>query len=629
VKKEEMFSQNGKTYEVLQDGLDYIHNQKACIRPQGEKRCIPIEKALKSNLIREAGQSEYSRKEETSPQLPLYESGNSHTIRTPYKKILEPVNATDGSTKVSNGARRLFYMLVDQLRTQVFLAHGLIYPAIWDKAIGSSDFDDLQRQAPTVLTLFTAPQPIHKNQHLLGILLLPEEVKACSGTSEILRYPLPLPISRLASIGISPEQGDLNRYIAGWIKPDVPVPRHLFSIAQSISRGLDDAVEEIAQEYDIQSKEVEESISKFNRYMGLVAFLRNVDRYFSVKTGCYADYPEEYFGLCATITGDASFNPHKHYHADPLLLSLLDREDPLSEVVKNIRSLVIAYDAFIEKDRARTLAMEIYKTTGEQEEMGQAFKDLFAGDYRSAIQVLRQAKFPYEAGVLAALFKYSSRQSNDHRNVKQRIHEDWLNPRQIVPILGALGAYYGYTALDAKETSLYSVHPLLKSIVDQNPEIKFHLQTSFELQLIEALYQWAFYQRLPDKNMLSLYDKPPISAAPMALGTPGRLVNDRSYSVHDLFVRRFEITIIGKIIHYIKNMKADAVDEKSELGRCLLAQCFFLADEFELSRKRGQDILHYRISKDRLAVLIESGQITVNSRIIEIAIEEDSKKSGI
>jgi len=531
--------------------------------------------------------------------------------------------------KVSNGDRSLFYMPVDQLRTQVFLAHGLIYPATWDKAIGSSDFDDIQRHFPTVLTLFTAPQPINKNQHLLGILLLAEEVKACRGTSAVLRYPLPLPISRLASIGISPEQGDLNRYIAGWIKPDVPVPRHLFSIAPSIAQGLDDAIEWITQEYDIQSKEVENSISKFDRYMGLVAFLRNADRYFSVKTGCYADYPEEYFCLCAAITGDASCNPHKHCHADTLLLSLLDREDRLSEVIKEIRSLVIAYDAFIEKDRARTLAMEIYKTTGEQEEVGQAFKSLFSGDYRSAIQVLRHAKFPYEARVLAALFKYSSRQSNDHRNVKQRIHEDWLNSRQIVPILGTLGAYYGYTALDAKETGLYAVHPLLKPLVEQNPEIKFHLQTLFELQLIESLYQWAFYQRVPDKYMLSLYDKLPISAVPIALGTPGRLINDHSYRAHDLFVRRFEISTIGKIIHYIKHMKADAVDERSELGRCLLAQCFFLADEFELSRKRGQDILHFRISKDRLADIIESGQITVNTRIIDIAIEEDSKKSGI
>ena len=629
MKKEETFSQNGKTYEVLQDGLDFIHNQKACIRPQGEKRCIPLEKALKLNLIREAGQSEDARKEEASPQLPLYESVSSHAIREPCEKTLEPVNATDESTKVSNRARSLFYMSVDQLRTQVFLAHGLIYPAIWDKAIGSSDFDDIQRQDPTALTLFAAPQPIHKNQHLLGILLLPEEVKTCGGTSEVLRYPLPLPISRLTSIGISPEQGDLNRYIAGWIKPDVPVPKHLFSIAPAVYQGADGAVEGITQDYGIQSKEVEDSISKFNRYMGLVAFLRNVDRYFSVKTGCYADYPEEYFSLCATITGDAAFNPHKHSHVDPLLLSLLNREDGLSEVAKNIRALVIADDAFIEKERARTLAMEIYKATGEQEEVRQAFKILFAGDYRSAIQELRQAKFPYEAGVLAALFKYSSRQSNDHRNVKQRIHEDWLNPRQIVPILGTLGAYYGYTALDAKETGLYAVHPLLKLLVEQNPEIKFHLQTLFELQLIESLYQWAFYQRVPDSNMLSLYDKPPISAVPMALGTPGRLVNDRSYRVGDLFVRRFEITIIGKLIHYIKSLKADSVDERSELGRCLLAQCFFLADEFELSRKRGQDILHFRISKDRLADLIESGRITLNSRIIEIALEEDSKKSGI
>ncbi len=629
MKKGDMFSHKGKTYEVLQEGLGFIKDQKACIRPQGEKRCIAIEKALKSMLIREIRQSENLKKEETSPQLTLYDDDEKPTKKIPYQETIESLAAPDESTKVSNGLRNLFYMPVDQLRTQVFLAHGLIYPATWDKAIGSGDFDDIQKHTPSFLTLYNAPQPINKNQNLLGISLLAEEVKACHGTYAVLRYPLPLPISRLVSIGVSPEQGDLSRYIAGWIKPDVPVPRHLFSISPSISRRIDDSVEGISQEHGIQLKEVEDSISKFDRYMGLIAFLRNADRYFSVKTGCYADYPEEFFSFCNAITGDTSFNPHKYSHADPLLLSLLDQEVRLSDAAKKIRSIVVAKDTFIEKERARALAMEIYKNTGEQEDMGQAFKSLFAGDYRSAIQELRQAKFPYEAGVLAALFKYSSRQSNDHRNVKQMLHEDWLNPRQIIPILGVLGAYYGYTALDAKETGLYAVHPLLKKLVEPNPEIKLHLQTLFELQLVESLYQWAFYKRVPDKNMLSIYNKPAIDAASTAAGLPGRLVNDRSYRVHDLFVRRFEITIIGKIINYINGLKADFVDERSELGRCLLSQCFFLADEFELIRKKSQGFLHYKISKDRLVDLIENGRIAVNTRIIEVAIEEDLKKSDI
>ena len=631
MKKGENFSLNGKIYEVLQDDLDFVETQKACIRPQGEKRCLLIERALKSKLIREVGQSKDATAEDAHPQLPLsYDDARKQKDELPHEKITEVHGEHEITANFRVGDGTLFFMPVDQLRAQVFLAHGLIYPAIWDKAVVSSDFDDIQKHDPAVLTLFAASQPINKNQLLLGVLLQAEEVKACNLSSSVLRFPIPLPISRLLSIGISPEQGDLNRYIAGWVKPDVPVPRHLFSVAPSAHKKADeDVLTRVPQDFGTHMPAIDDSIRKFDRYMGLIAFLRNTDRYFSSKTGYYADYTEEFFGLCSAITRDSSVYPHKQSNVDPLIMSLLDQEGQLSDMAQATLSLVTSVDAYIEKERARLLAMEIYKITGENEDLGQAFRSLFSGDYRASIQVLQQSRFPSEAGILAALFKFSSRQSNDHRSVKQRLHEDWHNPKQVVPILGVLGAYYGYTALDAKETSLYSVHSMLKKLVEQNPEIKFHLHTLFERQLVEALYQWAFYRRVPDKSIMSLYAKIQASTVTATSGPQGTLVRDRSYRVHDLFVRRYEVTIIGRIIQRIRDFRAESVDERSELGRCLLSQCFFLADEFELSRKRGQDILHFRISKERLADLIESGRVTVNTRIIETAIEEDAKKSGL
>ena len=240
--------------------------------------------------------------------------------------------------------------------------------------------------------------------------------------------------------------------------------------------------------------------------------------------------------------------------------------------------------------------------------------------------MLQQSRFPSEAGILAAVFKFSSRQSNDHRTVKQRLHEDWANPEQVIPVLGVLGTYFGYTALDAKETSLYSLHPLVKPLVEQHPEIKFHLHTLFERRMIEALYQWAFFHRIPDKGIIDLYAKMPDAATPLTSRPPGMLVSDRSYRVHDLVVRRYEVTIIGRIIQILRGLKNDSVDERSELGKYLLSQCFFGADEFEISRKGGKDTLRYRISKNRLVDLITDGRINVNPRVLETAIEEDTKK---
>jgi hypothetical protein len=192
-----------------------------------------------------------------------------------------------------------------------------------------------------------------------------------------------------------------------------------------------------------------------------------------------------------------------------------------------------------------------------------------------------------------------------------------------------MGAYYGYTALDAKEAALYSVHPLLKTLVEQNPEIKFHLNTLFERQLIETLYQWAFFHRVPDSSMMKIYEKiPPVTVSAFSI-PPGDLVKDRSVKIQDLFIKRYEVTTKGRIIQYIRDLKVDFIDERSELGRNLLLHCFFLADEFEVSRKNGKDTLRFRITKNRLENLLVTERINANYRVLKTAIEEDIKKAII
>jgi hypothetical protein len=124
----------------------------------------------------------------------------------------------------------VYYMPVDNLRAQVYLAHGLIYPGIYDKAGLSADFDDSQRLSPAELTLFEDPQPLKKNQLLLKVLLQLDEVTDADHSGSMLRFPLPLPISRISGIEVPQEVGDLDRFVDGWVKPDVPVPRHLFSL---------------------------------------------------------------------------------------------------------------------------------------------------------------------------------------------------------------------------------------------------------------------------------------------------------------------------------------------------------------------------------------------------------------
>ena len=408
----------------------------------------------------------------------------------------------------------VYFMPVDQLRAQVFLGHGLIYPAIYDKAGLSVDFHDSQRQTPAKLTLYGTPQPLNHDQLLLRVLLRPDEITAAERDGDVLRLAIPLPISRLAGIEVSPAIEDLNRYINGWVVPDIPVPRYLFTKAV-VQSGQDQgsSYSNPQQEDVTPDLVVAESINRFDRYLGMIAFLRNAERYFSEETGYYADYPNVFFSICKQITGMSGLAPSGCPTPDPLLLAILDLETPTSTVTTSVLSLVSSQEPYIAEEKARSQAKEIYKATGKNEILGQAFKKSFEGDYQSAIQNLQTPGLPVEAAVLAGLFKFSMRQSYDHRTVKHCLHEEWSDPTQAYLVLAALGAYYGYAALDAKETTLYSVHPVIDPLIEKQPEIKFHLNTHFERELIEALYQRAFFPEKPIQNLGSLFSKIIVSQA--------------------------------------------------------------------------------------------------------------------
>ena len=631
--KGSVFQRDGRTYEIIQDGVAYVEkNREACIKPKGSSRCLTVVTALRRGLIRETPSGEIGA--QPAPDL----------FAAPRDK--RPANLKDKKAAVSEGEkpqypeppkeRRLpsdntYFMPVDELRAQVFLSHGLIFPPVYDKPGAASNFADQQTLSPAELLIFDTSQPLRKGQVLLKILLHPDEVADADRAKDTLRFAMPLPISRLVGIALPASAGDVERFVDGWVKPDVPVPRHLFSgDAPEAQKNEDIHTHDTVRDNAKPSKETAESIAKFDRYLGVMAFLRNTARYFSQKCGQYADYPDAYLSLASAVLGDPSINPVSPTALDPFLAALLDLGHELHPDADQVLSLAKCQDPYIEKEKAHGLAMEVYKTAEKSKTLASAFNALFIRrDYRSAIRDLQDSGVPPEAAILAGLYKFSNRQAGDYRTVKQRLHEDWNDVDQVNPVMAALGSFHGYTAMDALETSLYSVHPLIKEHIEERPPIKFHLTTRFERQLIEALYQRAFYNpKDHNRDGSALYSG--ISAVPPPpVCKPKRiLVKDTSYTVRDLLIRRYEVTLIGRLVYRLMLWNRDFIDEQSEAGRCLMAQCFFRADEYELSCKGGRQTLRYKISKSKLIDLIANDQIKINPCVLEAALQADSEEVG-
>jgi len=612
----ETFTHNGQTYEAIHSGIEYKERNKTnCIRPSGKSRCITIRQALNEGLIKATTIA-------SGPVPNLFDNDQDSSIDQRHENIsVKRQISSSSGLKDTDG----FYLPVDQLRAQVYLAHGLIYPQIYERKGVASDFADLQMQSPTELTILESPCFLKDNQLNLRILLNPGEISDARKDAGYLYLSQPLPISRLVGIEIPESAGDLNRYIDGWIKPDVPVPNHLFKVANSMPY-----VEESRNSSNSSNlkrspiPEIADSILKFDKYLGTMAFLRNADRYFSERTGYYADYPDVFFELGeGLLTNRSEMRDLSDIYY--FLLALLDFQVQLSPAASQLLAIVRSDSPYIEKENARQLALDIHRNSNQSDILAQAFRTLFNGDYRNAVKELQKQNLPPEAAILAVLYKFSGRQTNDHRTIKQRLHEDWESPTQVYQILGALGAFYGYTALDACETNLYSVHSTFQNIINSKPEIKFHLRSAVERRMIESLYNKALYSW--DSKIDNSIDYDIVSPAISSQTTKieNKFIQDSSYSVHGLWVNRYEVLSVGILSSLLGQLNKEHIDQQSEVGRYLMSECINYADEFEYLRKADRYSIRYKIKSSKLFNLLAQGKIKYDFEILKLAIQKDRR----
>lgn len=226
--------------------------------------------------------------------------------------------------------------------------------------------------------------------------------------------------------------------------------------------------------------------------------------------------------------------------------------------------------------------------------------------------------------ILAVLYKFSDRNSNDRRNLKQTLHVDWGSIPSMATMLGILGAYYGYRALDAREARLYALDQRLAEHVDTRPPIKFHLESQLERELIEAIYQWSFHNRKFEPDMRSMFEGMP----PKPLTRPKSLSTgywrDDSYEIGGMWVRFYRLSTLGRCLQRLQELPVTDFDEKSILGQFLMPTFFFHGEEHGQFHKHDSDILYYRIRKQKVIDLLAQEKVRVNLKMLNTAIEEET-----
>lgn len=628
MKKGEAFERDGRRYEVMQAGLQYKPKQKACIRSAGASRSITVGKAVAQGLVRDVGRSSCIERSKDDAQLPLgYPDKRSKSAASRASTVTESRTLYGQVAGSGTGADSVFYMPVAQLRAQVFLAHGLLYPAAYDDPTTSA-IADVQTRVPDGLVLWQEQPPITSDEILFGLRLTREERADAEQQADVLYISTPLPISRLVEIAVpAKSSADVERYIKGWIEPDVPIPTPLFTCARQVVDESDTCRAELTPKKLPPTKAndgIREAAARYNRILGLFAFMRNAARYHTSRLGLYADYPAQFFHLARQLHQDLDISGVPEVPISPCLLALLEQNAASNTVENQLRKLVTTPGVYIDQKAAEPVAASILQAANADAHLEQAFALLFDEDYKAALPILQKEPIAEAAVLLAALYKFSDRQSNDHRNLKQTLHDDWSSLPLVATVLGMLGSYYGYTALDARETRLYSVDHTLADRIDPRPQIKFHLERRFERELIEAVYQYAFYNKKLSAQTAAVFDGLHQHSAPRPAAPLSGYWKDDTYQVADVWTRAYRLTPLGRCLQRIEALPSQTIDQTTTLGQYLMFACMFHADEYELSRKRGKETMRYSISKRRLLDLLANHEIRVSSRMLATSLDEDA-----
>jgi len=591
-----------------------------------------MEKAKKPISQLETGISKQKRQPSSKVNQPeMFDATLDYqpTTSLPPEKKPEPSNTNSFSPKGDFPiGTNVAYMPIDRLRAQVFLIHGLLFPHAYDSIEGPDSYHDLQRNFSSDLLFLKTPSIIAQDQVLLAVAIEPEELEAAQHLSpDSFLLSIPLPISRVLRIALPTPADDLQTQLNGWeIKDDVPVPRHLFVSIEQLGILPEPPSLIPSTQASTVSPELLASVARFDRALGALAFVRNADRYFT-QTGSYADYCETFFVLASLFAGNQLQFPESR-PPSPLLRALFSDSDTEGTATTDVIALIKRPEPVVKYEDTKPLARRLYDETGKLEAFKVAFDQLVKGDYISAVSsVLSQPHIPEEARVVLGLVKFGDRNSNDYRTIKQTLSDIWPDASSVEPLLVVLGAFYGYSRLDAREKQIYSVQSLFSPLLEATPPIKFFMETAFESILVEAVYQRSFFNRDVPPAIKHLYSSRTFSSHSSPRPNVSRQVfDDRSYSVGDLRVARFSLTQLGNLVRRLEEMAPAVIDEKSTLGQCLFCSCVCHADDFDFSVRQGRVVLlHFRIARTKLLSLISSGTITVSPDVLNAALTADSR----
>jgi len=368
-----------------------------------------------------------------------------------------------------------FYLQIHKIKLQDYISKGIIVPDIY---LGESAEKDAQSKNQLCLTLSKGYiKRLDEAQVLIEVILTDEEKESLHENGSIYYYDLPIPINRTKQIYVQDKQAKTNILKEIEIYESGYLPEKLFVYFKKGKKILfKECFETMNVEYK-NSEDLKQKIVKYDKIMGMFAFMKNAHSYYFDERKTYANYSKNYFDVLSKFGSDPS-----------------EKSIDFFKVLKENRDF---FDLVYSEDTMSDEFINSLIDTIEDEETISIFKDLLykPNASRECLKRLKDKKEIYF--YICLVYIHKQKDSNKKEYFKEDIAQE-IPYEKIEYALAFLGLYYGYSDLSRSEEIQIDDTYMQKILRNNEINIKLKMDSKLDCVVIESIFNYVFHD---DKNI--------------------------------------------------------------------------------------------------------------------------------
>jgi hypothetical protein len=481
-----------------------------------------------------------------------------------------------------------FFIQINKNNLLDYFGSALIYPVNYEtrELARSQRTEDIQHFSLNHLLIsdgFTA-EP-NEQQVLIEVSLTEFDKQNLERLHErIYLLPYPLPISRVNKIYFASTESKENSIASANTFQDAFLPIHLLDIWNETIENRTNIVREIQEIQIPTNKNLKTDCQdKFNRILGMLAFMKNAEIYYANETHELAIYSDKYLKLLKEI--NPFFDKPEIGTLDnnnlPFYSALINPKNSSNSTLKKIVNAIYDNETF-----RKDILKQLLGTSNE--EVQNAFKLLVNDKTIEALHAIDQLKHPAsELILLAFLYRFRDKEGSDKYALKEQL--PYLINRKSLKttrahnrasiVLAVLGLYYGYRSLPKDEEIKLNDNYFSSFSENGKFNIKYKLDNLLDRITIESVYQFCFWDNrnvsfdylkndkksvnyehnedYSDEKTFSIIENYPIIRISKHHSEPNKRVKNQTMGLW---------AIIKSLIDYLKNngilQANEAIDEK-------------------------------------------------------------------